>query len=199
MVRTHPRGTEQLYDFRWEIADRTIADVAPGTPTDVFEVEIVGKAQGTTTVTGYRQNFARPGHPPEEATDSATIVVAGGGPIRPQPGEPHTFGWETPVNQRAMTDFMLPRPCVVGINLAAIVHSPSPANGGCSIRANADEGCSTCHRQGAQDPELELITKDAFCALVPEFATNATKPQNLKDFFNDWYDRRDPATGECPD
>ena len=85
---TTARGTGQLYNFRWEIDDRTIADFAPGTPTDVFEVEIVGKAQGATTVTGYRQNFVRPGHPAEEATDSATIVVAGGGPIRPPPGEP---------------------------------------------------------------------------------------------------------------
>jgi hypothetical protein len=201
------RGTEQLYDFRWEIDDRSIAELAAGTPTGVFEVEVVGKAQGTTTITGYRQNMMSPGHPAEEATDSATIVVAGGAPIPPPPGEPHTFGWERAITQRDMMDFMLPHACVVGLNLEDIVHARSPANGGCSIRMNQDEGCATCHRMGAEDPTLQGIPKNAFCDLVPRFIANpaaatdprATKPQNLKDFFNDWYERRDAVTGECPD
>ena len=99
-----------------------------------------------------------------------------------------------------MTDFMLPRPCVVGINLAAIVHSPSPANGGCSIRANEDEGCSTCHRQGARTPSSTHRQERVLRLVrVPNSPPTPTKPQNLKDFFNDWYGRRDPATGECPD
>jgi hypothetical protein len=191
-----------LYD--WVIDDPNIA--RPVAPSQTTEIKVEAVAPGMTRITAY---LLKPDGTTKQS-ESAWIKVEARGPPPPPPPPPeqYTFGWETPVTQREMNDFMLPHACVVGLPLAQIVHARSPANGGCSIRTNPDEGCSTCHRMNAEDPTLEGIQKNAFCDLVPRFVANPAaatnpagmKPQNLRDFFEDWYNRRLlTPNGECPD
>jgi hypothetical protein len=191
-----------LYD--WVIDDLSI--VRPVAPSQTTELKVEAVAPGMTRITAY---LLRPDGMTKQS-ESAWIKVETRGPPPPPPPPPeqYTFGWETPVTQREMNDFALPHPCVVGETLMSIVHArPTTNPPGCSIRASASETCSSCHRMGGEQPTLQGIQKAAFCNLVPTFVANpaaaanprGAKPQNLKNFFQDWYDRRDRATGECPD
>jgi hypothetical protein len=79
------------------------------------------------------------------------------------------------------------------LGLKDIVQAKS---GGCTVRkpeAGETEGakCAQCHRSGAQPPNLENISRNAFCQRVP-FFIRADKPENLIDFFDDWFSRGCP-------
>ena len=190
------------YLYEWEIGDTRVAQPVAPSQTPEFQIRAVGP--GITLVTPW---LLRPDGTRKQG-DSARIKVESGAPPPPPPPEQYTFGWERPIDQRAANDFSLPHACAVGMNLQQIVHArPTTTPPGCSIRAISTETCSSCHRMGGASPTLEGIQKDAFCDQVPIFDANPSaatnpatmKPQNLKDFFNDWYNRRDPATNECPD
>ncbi|MDF1586872.1 hypothetical protein [Marinimicrococcus flavescens] len=182
------------YLYSWEPGDPAIARAAA--PSQTPEIEIEALSPGTTLLTPF---LLRPDGTRKQG-DSARIKVDTGGPPPPPtpPQEAYGFGWERPVTQREVNDFSLPHSCADGKNLEQLVHSRSPAvdPNGCSLRTNPDEGCSTCHRPNGTRPDLRTIDRAAFCNQVPNFAANATKPSNLKDFFNDWYNRQ--PTG-CPD
>jgi hypothetical protein len=181
------------YVYEWVIDDPAIA--APVAVSQGSTIEIEARAPGVTRLTAY---LLRPdGSRKQSESARIEVMAARPPPPPPPPPEQYSFGWETVIDQRAANDFNLPHACAVGTPLIGIVHARARD---CSIRTNPSEGCSTCHRMGAQRPWLDQVTKQQFCGMVPGFVANMqAKPLNLRNFFEDWYGRRDRATGECPD
>jgi hypothetical protein len=115
----------------------------------------------------------------------------GGGNTGGGNNEGHTFGWETPINQNAVTAFTLPSGAL-GKTLAQIV-----TQRGNSIRADG-KACVECHNLGTATANVRLdnlMGKQDFInrMYVNRFITGSnTKPQNLKNFFQNWKDRGHP-------
>jgi len=181
------------YQYDWQVDNTNVADrTGPQFQSAAFQVK--AKSVGAAKITAYLippNNFRK-------ASEPATIQVMGTGPSQPPPNEPFTFGWETPITQREKDAFQLPDACAVGKTLAQIVHARRSPD--CSIRA--DRGlCAQCHRMNAAQPTLENISKQAFINVVQNFVNNpnanpteigSVKPQNLKNFFQDWIRRGTP-------
>ena len=146
------------YQYEWQIDDPNIADrTGPQFQSTAFQVKAL--APGTATITadllapvGFLA-FAR------KPSDPAILNVLRTGTIPPQPSEPYTFGWETPINEREVTAFQLPNPCAVGKNLQDIVHARRPPD--CSIRTDGNL-CAQCHRSGGTRPTRKHLKASVY-------------------------------------
>ncbi|MGH7599990.1 MAG: hypothetical protein ACREOI_26855 [bacterium] len=129
---------------------------------------------------------------PSTAPKRCRQVPGGGGNGGGGNGEPYTFGWETPITQREKNDFQLPDQCAVGKTLQQIVTQL-----GCSIRSD-NQACVSCHNTGTATANVRLdnlMGKQDFINrnyLMRFLSSNNTKPQNLKNFFQDWQNRGFP-------
>jgi hypothetical protein len=105
---------------------------------------------------------------------------------------PQTFGWTSPIDERARQAYTLPDSCAIGKNLEQLIMQP-----GCSLRADG-VACVACHNAehaagGVRLDDLQskqdLIDRGYVDRFISE---NSAKPENLKRLFADWKARGYP-------
>src|SRR5262245_2666688 len=123
--------------------------------------------------------------PASEPAEQAVAQEAAGQP-------PQTFGWASPIDERAMSAYELPDSCAVGKNLEQVITQE-----GCSLRADGI-ACVTCHNAERADGGVHLDDLQGKQELIDRgyvdrfISENSAKTDNLKRLFADWKARGYP-------